>query len=113
MGAAGFMLADSARLSLYFYAQDVMGSGQSACDAACAAARPPVTTSTPTFAQPAVLPPGSLATISRSDGTLQITYAGRPLYRSPADQVRGDAKGQSDSWLVARVELICDCFQEH
>ena len=39
----------------------------------------------------------------RSDGSNQVTYRGRPLYRFAGDQVAGDTTGQgiSDVWWVA------------
>jgi predicted lipoprotein with Yx(FWY)xxD motif len=37
---------------------------------------------------------GSLATVKRSDGTVQVTYKGMPLYTFTGDTAAGDAKGQ-------------------
>ena len=36
---------------------------------------------------------GKLATITRSDGSMQATYNGRPLYTYVADSAPGQAKG--------------------
>jgi hypothetical protein len=47
-----------------------------------------------------------LGTISRSDGTKQVTYSGHPLYYFIADKSAGETKGQGSNsfgapwWLV-------------
>ena len=39
--------------------------------------------------------PGKVGTIKRSDGSLQATYNGHPLYTYVADGAPGDAKGNN------------------
>jgi predicted lipoprotein with Yx(FWY)xxD motif len=43
-----------------------------------------------------------LGTTKRSDGTLQVTYAGHPLYTYTADTKPGDAKGNDFSSFGAQ-----------
>jgi predicted lipoprotein with Yx(FWY)xxD motif len=50
---------------------------------------------------------GSLGTVKRSDGTVQVTYKGMPLYTFAQDQNPGDAKGQGikdvGTWTAVTV----------
>ena len=95
----GTILADGKGLTLYRFAKDTT-PGQSACYGACATAWPPLTTTAaPTLAAGV---PGTLGTITRTDGTKQVTYNGMPLYRYAKDEDAGDAYGQGlgGVWFV-------------
>jgi predicted lipoprotein with Yx(FWY)xxD motif len=61
----------------------------SKCNGSCAHFWPPVTG--PATAGPGVT--GTLSTIKRSDGSIQATYNGHPLYTYTADTAPGQAKG--------------------
>jgi predicted lipoprotein with Yx(FWY)xxD motif len=74
-------------LTLYSFAPDT--STASKCTGACAQVWPPVTG--PATAGSGVT--GTLATITRSDGSTQATYDGHPLYTYVADTAPGQAKG--------------------
>ena len=101
--SAGTFLTDGGR-AVYLWVKD--SSGMSACSGACAGAWPPVTTSGAVTASGAAKA-SDLGTITRSDGTKQVTYDGHPLYFFAGDSSAGMASGQgSDSfgakwWLVS------------
>ncbi len=76
------------QLTVYLFQAD-KGSASS-CSGQCATVWPPVTTTgKPTAAGKAV--PPDLGTITRSDGTTQVTYKGHPLYYYAKDVKDGDA----------------------
>src|SRR5262249_50034015 len=66
---------------------------QSACSGACAQLGPPVTVSSAPTAGAGAMS-GDLGTITRSDGTKQVTYKGHPLYFYARDGDSEDAYGQ-------------------
>jgi predicted lipoprotein with Yx(FWY)xxD motif len=81
------VLTNSKGITLYRFAADK--PGVSKCYGSCAAYWPPV--KGPVTASPGI--PGKLGTIKRTDGTLQATYNGHPLYTYVADGGPGQAKG--------------------
>ena len=93
-------LVEAKGLTLYVFKNDTAGSGKSACNGGCATTWPPVTVTTaPTKATGIG---GDLGTITREDGTTQVTYKGMPLYRFAADAAAGDSKGAAiNNWAVA------------
>jgi predicted lipoprotein with Yx(FWY)xxD motif len=76
-------------LTVYLFQGDK--GATSNCSGTCASAWPPVT-GTPQAQGAAVS--ADLATITRSDGTKQVTYKGHPLYLFIKDKDSGDAYGQ-------------------
>ena len=98
IGAAG--LVDSGGFSLYFFASDVADSGQSACVGGCSTAWPPLIDETPTAGAGVT---GTLGTITRVDGSTQVTYNGMPLYRWVNDKNPGDTTGIGiANWSLAQ-----------
>jgi predicted lipoprotein with Yx(FWY)xxD motif len=80
------VLTDSKGFTLYSFGLDT--STQSNCNGQCANNWPPVTGS---VTAPGVK--GTFGTIKRSDGSVQATFNGHPLYTFAADTSPGQAKG--------------------
>jgi predicted lipoprotein with Yx(FWY)xxD motif len=103
-GKLGTFLVDSKGKTLYLFVAD-KGS-QSTCNGACASVWPPATTTGQPMAGPNVTQ-AKLGTTMRSDGKLQLTYNGHPLYYYVADTKTGDTTGQGLNqfgalwWVVA------------
>jgi len=83
------VLTNAKGFTLYWFAPDT--PTRSKCYGVCAGYWPPVT-GTPS-AGPGVT--GTLATITRSDGTTQATYDGHPLYSYVGDTAPGQAFGNN------------------
>ena len=89
----GSILANGEGFSLYVFASDVQNSGASACTADCALAWPPLMSQGAPIAGAGV--DGTLlSTLTRDDGSMQMTYNGWPLYIFSGDIAPGDATGQ-------------------
>ena len=90
-GVPGKALVGSNGRTLYLFEADKKGT--SACTGACAAAWPPdIVTAQPQAGSG--LNSALLGTITRPDGTMQVTYNGHPLYYFTADAAGGTAHGQ-------------------
>ena len=79
-------------LAVYLFAPDT--DGTSHCYGGCASAWPPVAAGSKLEASGGKVDRGLLATITRSDGSKQLTYAGHPLYRYIGDAKAGQTTGQ-------------------
>jgi len=100
--AIGKVLADEKGFTLYTFANDVANSGKSVVSGQLAVAWPPVLTTSST--PPAVTgASGTFTIITRDDGTKQVAYNGKPLYRFANDTAPGDTKGDKlgNVWFVA------------
>lgn len=103
-GANGSYLVGPSGRAVYLWMADT--SSTSNCSGPCAAAWPPVTTSgAPTASGAAIA--GEVGTTTRSDGAVQATYHGHPLYFYSGDSGAGQTNGQGLNefggqwWLVA------------
>jgi len=102
--SAGTVLTNGSGKAVYVWMKDT--GDMSNCNGACAGAWPPVTT-TGTATAAGSAKASDIGTITRSDGTKQVTYDGHPLYYFSGDSGPGTASGQGSDgfgakwWLVA------------
>ena len=88
----GQVVTDDYMLTLYRFDQDSASPPRSTCDGACARRWPPVLTDGHTTASG--IDKSLVGTVTRPDGTRQLTLAGWPLYRYAGDQAAGSTNGQ-------------------
>lgn len=90
----GTVLVDSEGLTVYEFAKDE--GTTSSCYGACAEGWPPVVaTGKPSAGEGAMS--SQLGTTRRKDGTMQVTYAGHPLYTFAGDSAPGEANGNEST----------------
>jgi predicted lipoprotein with Yx(FWY)xxD motif len=96
----GSILVDQNGMTLYLFLNDTQGAGTSACSGGCAAIWPALAATSPTAGTG--VDASKLGTITRSDGTMQVTYNGWPLYLYAPDTKPGDTNGQGvkSVWYV-------------
>lgn len=100
----GAVLVDSEGFTMYTFGKDK--GATSACYGPCAEGWPPVTTNgTPSAGEGAVS--SKIGTTKRKDGTMQVTYAGHPLYTYIGDSSPGEATG-NESTAFGGVWLALD-----
>ena len=97
----GPILVDAEGMSLYLFTNDTQNSGTSTCVDDCLANWPPLLTDGDPVAGEGV-DETLLGTITRDDGTTQVTYNGWPLYYYAEDTAAGDTNGQGvgDVWFL-------------
>ena len=98
----GKVLAGPTGMTLYELSSDT--STASACNGSCASNWPPLTGAMPMLGTG--LNASDFATLTRADGTKQITFYGHPLYYFSGDQAAGDTKGQgiASKWYVVGTD---------
>lgn len=87
----GSILVDSRGMTLYVFSLDT--SGMSNCSGPCVGAWPPFQPPAGSLTAPGSAS-GTLASMTRADGTQQVTYNGMPLYFFAGDKNPGDTHGQ-------------------
>jgi predicted lipoprotein with Yx(FWY)xxD motif len=103
VGSIGTVLvAGSNGLTVYNFTQDVKDSGKSACGTGCIDTWPPLTVAAGGTPSGGTGVTGKLATITRDDGTVQVTYNGLPLYFFKNDKAPGDANGVYANWVAVK-----------
>jgi predicted lipoprotein with Yx(FWY)xxD motif len=87
----GQILVDGKGMTVYLFVADT--GTASTCYTSCAQLWPPVlTTGAPQAGAGAQM--SILGTTTRTDGTIEVTYAGHPLYYFLQDKQAGDTTGQ-------------------
>jgi predicted lipoprotein with Yx(FWY)xxD motif len=101
----GLILVDGDGLSLYLFTNDTQDSGTSTCTGECLVEWPALTTEGEPVAGEGV-DATLLGTITRDDGSLQVTYNGWPLYYFHEDAAPGDTNGQGlgGVWFLVSPE---------
>jgi predicted lipoprotein with Yx(FWY)xxD motif len=103
VGAIGTVLvAGSNGMTVYQFANDVKDSKTSACTGGCITKWPALTVAAGTAPVAGTGVTGTLGTITRDDGTLQVTYNGLPLYFFSGDAAVGDANGVYTNWVAVK-----------
>lgn len=98
----GTVVVDGKGMTVYVFDKDTPNSGRSACSGECLAKWPAVTTDSDSPEVDGVT--GDVGTITRDDGSMQVTLAGMPLYSYAGDSQAGDVTGQAVGgiwWAVA------------
>ena len=99
----GKIIVDAQGRTLYLFEKDK--SGRSACSGQCAKFWPPLITSGKPRASAGVKA-SLLGTTKRSDGRMQVTYAGHPVYRFLKDTASGQTKGEGLKFFGAEWYVL-------
>jgi predicted lipoprotein with Yx(FWY)xxD motif len=98
----GQIVVDGQGLTVYYFDNDTVDSGVSACTDGCLDNWPIVTSATDTPVVDGVT--GTVGTIPTPDGGFQVTINGLPIYLYAGDSAAGDVNGQGVGgvwWAVA------------
>jgi predicted lipoprotein with Yx(FWY)xxD motif len=100
----GMVLAGSKGRTLYYFTKDKPHSGRSACFGSCLAAWPAL--AAPVKAPAGARMPGPMGTITRGNGTVQVTINGYPIYYYVGDKAPGQIAGNGveGSWHIIKLK---------
>jgi predicted lipoprotein with Yx(FWY)xxD motif len=99
----GAVLVDSRGRSLYLFEKDTANASK--CAGSCASIWPPLTTTGVPHAMGAAQA-SLVGSVRRSDGAMQVTYRGHPLYLYVGDNKTGDVNGQGLNQFGAVWEAV-------
>ena len=102
----GTYLVDGEGMTLYYFTRDVT-PGQSVCFGGCLEAWPPLLLEEGEEFAAGDGVTGTLGAVPRTDdGTMHVTYRGRPLYYWQGDTAPGETTGEGvgEVWFVAQVD---------
>jgi predicted lipoprotein with Yx(FWY)xxD motif len=105
----GSVLTGADGKTLYLFMKD--SNGKSACDASCVGNWPPLTVAAGAAPSAGSGVTASLGTITRDDGTTQVTINGHPLYYYAADKAAGDTNGEGVKEIWFAVSPSGDAVQ--
>jgi predicted lipoprotein with Yx(FWY)xxD motif len=95
------VITDERGMSLYWWTNDLPGSGKSVCTGPCTLSWPPM------IAKDGAVPSGDFSLIARDDNAKQWAHKGRPLYLWINDAKPGDKTGdgfRNGLWHLAKPE---------
>ncbi len=102
----GNVLVGPTGMTLYIFTNDE--PGVSNCSGECLTNWPALTVESADAIVPGLYLGGELGTITRDDGSLQVTYNGWPLYYFANDAAIGDANGEGagEKWYTVVPETV-------
>ncbi|MEJ2857314.1 MULTISPECIES: hypothetical protein [unclassified Saccharothrix] len=105
VGKLGTVLTDKDGMTLYRFDKDTAKPPTSNCDGDCAVKWPPLLVESENFEVQGV-DKALVGTVTRKDGTKQVTVAGWPMYLFAEDKVCGEAKGHGVGgvWFAAKPD---------
>jgi predicted lipoprotein with Yx(FWY)xxD motif len=96
----GKIIVDSKGMTAYYFTKDQANSGKSVCSGPCLVAWPSISATSDTPKGTGIT--AKLGTITRDDGSKQVTVNGMPIYLWQKDKAPGDVTGQGVNkvWYV-------------